>query len=153
MRFYDEVFNKRNLKYTEGAIAENVVERNPLDPRMGNDKSAAIATIQAILDNTPDLKAEIVDMVATRATRSRSGRGSPGTDSGKGWGVPMGAPATGKSFSVEGIDVVAIDDDGRFTEHYGLFDVPTMLPAARVDACARVSARPVADTRDVCLNS
>ena len=39
----------------------------------------------------------------------------------------MGAPATGKSFSVEGIDVVAIDDDGRFTEHYGLFDVPTML--------------------------
>ena len=125
-RFYDEVFNKRNLKYTEGAIAENVVERNPLDPRMGNDKSAAIATIQAILDNTPDLKAEIVDMVATGDKIAIRARFS-GTDSGKGWGVPMGAPATGKSFSVEGIDVVAIDDDGRFTEHYGLFDVPTML--------------------------
>src|SRR3954449_2228583 len=113
-RFYDEVFNRRNLKYTEEAIAESVVERNPLDPRMGNDKSAAIATIQAILDNTPDLQTEIVDMVATSdkvAIRARFF----GTDSGKGWGVPMGAPATNESFSVEGIDVVTIDDDGRFT--------------------------------------
>jgi len=125
-RFYDEVFNNRDLKYAEASISDNVVERNPLDPRMGNDKSAAIATIQAILDNTPDLQTEIVDMVATSdkvAIRARFF----GTDSGKGWGVPMGAPATNESFSVEGIDVVTIDDDGRFTEHYGLFDVPTMM--------------------------
>jgi steroid delta-isomerase-like uncharacterized protein len=125
-RFYDEVFNERDLKYAEGSIAENVVERNPLDPRMGNDKSAAIATIQAILDNTPDLKAEIVDMVASGDKIAIRARFS-GTDSGKGWGAPMGAAATGKSFSVEGIDVVSIDDEGRFTEHYGLFDVPTMM--------------------------
>jgi predicted ester cyclase len=125
-RFYDEVFNKRNLKYTEEAVSESVVERNPLDPRMGNDKSAAIATIQAILDNTPNLKAEILDMVATGDKIAIRARFS-GTDSGKGWGAPMGAPATGKSFSVEGIDVVSIDDEGRFTEHYGLFDVPTMM--------------------------
>jgi steroid delta-isomerase-like uncharacterized protein len=126
VRFYDEVFNKRNLKYAEASVCEDVVEHNPLDPRMGNDKSAAIATIQAILDNTPDLKAEIVDMVATGDKIAIRARFS-GTDSGKGWGAPMGAPATGKSFSVEGIDVVAIDDDGRFAEHYGLFDVPTMM--------------------------
>jgi steroid delta-isomerase-like uncharacterized protein len=125
-RFYDEVFNKRNLKYTEEAVSESVVERNPLDPQMGNDKSAAIASIQAILDNTPDLKAEILDMVATGDKIAIRARFS-GTDSGKGWGAPMGAPATGKSFSVEGIDVVSIDGDGRFTEHYGLFDVPTMM--------------------------
>jgi predicted ester cyclase len=125
-RFYDEVFNKRNLKYTEEAIAENVVERNPLDPSMGNDKSAAIASIQAILDNSPDLNAEILDMVATGDKIAIRARFS-GTDSGKGWGAPMGAPATGKSFSVEGIDVVMIDDDGRFIDHYGLFDVPTMM--------------------------
>jgi len=125
-RFYDEVFNRRNLKYTEEAIAESVVEHNPLDPQMGNDKSAAIASIQAILDNTPDLKAEILDMVATGDKIAVRARFS-GTDSGKGWGAPMGAPATGKSFSVEGIDVVSIDEEGRFTEHYGLFDVPTMM--------------------------
>jgi predicted ester cyclase len=125
-RFYDEVFNRRNLKYADESVSEGVVEHNPLDPRMGNDKSAAIATIQAILDNTPDLKAEILDMVATGDRIAIRARFS-GTDSGKGWGAPMGAPATGKSFSVEAIDVVLIDGDGRFTEHYGLFDVPTMM--------------------------
>src|SRR5262245_917531 len=125
-RFYEEVFNKRNLKFADGSIAENVVERNPLDPRMGNDKSAAIATLQAVLDNTPDLTVEILDMVATGDKIAIRARFS-GTDSGKGWGAPMGVPATGKPFSIEGIDVVAIDDDGRFIEHYGLFDVPTMM--------------------------
>jgi steroid delta-isomerase-like uncharacterized protein len=125
-RFYDEVFNKHNMTYVEGSISENVVEHNPLDPRMGNDKSAAIATIQAILENSPDLKVEILDMVATGDKVAIRARFS-GTDSGKGWGAPMGVPPTGKSFSVEGIDVVSIDDDGRFTEHYGLFDVPMMM--------------------------
>jgi steroid delta-isomerase-like uncharacterized protein len=125
-RFYEEVFDKRNLKYADEAVADTVVEHNPLDPRMGNDKAAAIASLQAILDNTPDLKVEILDMVAASdrvAIRARF----TGTDSAAGWGAPMGVPATGKSFSVEGIDVVSIDDDGRFTEHYGLFDVPTMM--------------------------
>jgi len=125
-RFYDEVFTKRNVKYAEGSVADDVVEHNPLDPRMGNDKSAAIASLQAILDNTPDLQVEILDMIATGdkvAIRSRFS----GSDSGKGWGAPMGVPATGKSFSVEGIDVVSIDSDGRFTDHYGLFDVPAMM--------------------------
>ena len=28
-RFYDEVFNKRDLKYAEASISDNVVERNP----------------------------------------------------------------------------------------------------------------------------
>jgi steroid delta-isomerase-like uncharacterized protein len=125
-RFYEEVFNKRDLKYAEGSISENVVERNPLDPRMGNDKSAAIATLQAVLDNTPDLNVEILDMVATGDKIAIRARFS-GTDSGKGWGAPMGMPATGKPFSIEGIDVVSIDDEGRFTEHYGLFDVSGMM--------------------------
>jgi len=125
-RFYEEVFNKRDLKYAEGSISENVVERNPLDPRMGNDKSAAIATLQAVLDNTPDLNVEILDMVATGDKIAIRARFS-GTDSGKGWGAPMGVPATGKPFSIEGIDVVSIDDEGRFTEHYGLFDVSGMM--------------------------
>src|SRR3954453_22308522 len=98
-RFYDEVFNPRDLKYAEASISDNVVERNPLDPRMGNDKAAAIATIQAILDNPPNPQTESGDTVATSdkvATRARSF----GTDSGKGWCVPMGAPATNESFSV-----------------------------------------------------
>jgi len=125
-RFIDEVFNKRNMKAAEEMLAEDFVEHNPLSPDMGNGRDAALATFQAIIDLTPDLKVEIHELVATddriaiRATYS-------GTDSAGGWGAPMGAPATGKPFSVEGIDVAIYDDDGKFREHYGLFDVPAML--------------------------
>ena len=124
--FIGEVLNKRNLKHAEEVLADGFVEHNPLDPSMGNGKAAAITTFQAILDAAPDLKVEIHDLIATddrvaiRATYS-------GTDSGTGWGMPMGVPATGKPFSVEGIDVAIVDDEGRFVEHYGLFDVPAML--------------------------
>lgn len=125
-RFYDEVLNQHDLKRADEMIAEGAVEHNPLTPDMGNDKAAALATLQALFDNSPDMKGEILDMIATGdrvATRARFA----GTDSGKGWGAPMGAPATGKPFAVEGIDVAVIGDDDRFVEHYGIFDAPGMM--------------------------
>ena len=124
--FIDEVFNKRNLKHAEEILAEGFVEHNPLSPDMGNDRAAALATMQAILDLSPDMTVQVNELIATgdrvaiRATYS-------GTDSAGGWGAPMGAPATGKPFSVEGIDVAILDEEGKFIEHYGIFDVPGML--------------------------
>ena len=125
-RFYDEVFTQHNLKFAEETIDDAAVEHDPLDPSMGNDKAAALATLQAILDNSPDFRAEILDLVATGdrvAVRSRF----TGTDSGRGWGAIMGAGPTGKPIAVEGIDVVRIDDAGRFVEHYGVFDAMSMM--------------------------
>jgi predicted ester cyclase len=125
-RFYEDVIDAHDLKAADGMIAENAIERNPLSPDMGNDKAAALATLQALFDNSPDLKSEILDMIATGdrvATRARF----TGTDSGKGWGAMMGAGPTGKTLSVEGIDVVVIGEDGRFVEHYGIFDAPGMM--------------------------
>jgi steroid delta-isomerase-like uncharacterized protein len=125
-RFYDEVINKHDLKHAEEVIADGVIEHNPLSPDMGNDKAAALATLKAILDNSPDMKGEVLDMIATGdrvAVRARF----TGSDSGPGWGAPMGVPATGKMLSVEGIDVTVLDDEGRFIEHYGIFDVPGLM--------------------------
>jgi steroid delta-isomerase-like uncharacterized protein len=125
-RFYDEVFNKRNLKHADEVIADDVVERNPLPPGTGEDKNAALSSLQTILDSTPDLQIEIHDMVATGervATRATF----RGTDGGNGWGAIIGAAATGKRFSVEGIDVLVLGADGRFTEHYGIYDAPGMM--------------------------
>ena len=125
-RFYDEVLNTHDLKTADEMIADDAVERSPLSPDMGNDKAAALATLQALFDNSPDLKGEILDMIATGdrvATRARF----TGTDTGKGWGAMMGAGPTGKSLTVEGIDVVVLGEDGRFVEHYGIFDAPAMM--------------------------
>jgi steroid delta-isomerase-like uncharacterized protein len=124
--FYESVFNQRDLKFAEEHIADDAVDHNPLSPEMGNDKAGSIASLQAILDNAPDLKVEIHEMIAT-GDRVATRASFSGTDNGKGWGAAMGAPATGKSMSVEGIDVIVLGDDDRFIEHYGLFDVPSMM--------------------------
>ena len=125
-RFIDEVFNKRNLKHAEEILSEDFVEHNPIDPSMGTGRDAAIASFQAMLDFTPDLKVEIHELIAT-SDRVAIHATYSGTDSGGGWGSMMGAPATGKPFSAEGIDVAIVDDEGRFREHYGLFDAPAMM--------------------------
>jgi predicted ester cyclase len=124
--FYRRVIEMGDLDYADQVIAEDVVEMNPLSPDMGNDKKAALATLQAIREISPDMKAEYLDMIASGNSLAIRARFT-GTDSGTGWGAMMGAPATGKPFSVEGIDVVKFNDEGQFVEHYGLFDVGGLM--------------------------
>ena len=124
--FVERVLNQGDIAYAEGLFADGFVEHNPLSPDMGNGRDAAIASLLALRQLSSDLRFEILDVVATEdrvGVRSRA----TGTDDGPGWGAPMGAPATGRSFSVEAIDVVAVGPDGRHTEHYGIVDVPGML--------------------------
>ncbi len=124
--FMDRVFNQRDLDYAERSLTEEFIERNPFTPDMGNDRNAAMATFRMIHSMSSDITFEVLDLVATedRVAIRSIGRG---TDDGVGWGSPMGAPATGKPFSVEGIDVVGVAPDGRYTEHYGLSDVMGLM--------------------------
>jgi steroid delta-isomerase-like uncharacterized protein len=124
--FMERVFNQKDMAYAEATLAEDFVEDNPFRPDLGNDRAAALETIRRIHATAPDVRFELLDIVATEdrvAVRSRSS----GTDSGTGWGAPMGAPATGRAFSIEGIDVVSVGPDGRYTGHYGLYDVPQLM--------------------------
>jgi predicted ester cyclase len=124
--FYERVIEQGDLDFADQVIADDAVELNPLSPDMGNDKKAALETLRMIHELSPDMKAEYLDMIVSGnslATRARF----TGTDSGAGWGSMMGAPATGKPFSIEGIDVVKFNDAGQFVEHYGLFDAGGMM--------------------------
>ncbi len=124
--FYARVLDQGDMDYAESVIADDVIEHNPLTPDMPHDKKGALETLRMIHENSPDMKAEIIETIVSgnkMAIRSRFS----GTDNGPGWGAPMGAPATGKSFSAEAIDVVTVNDQGQFIEHYGLFDVPGMM--------------------------
>jgi hypothetical protein len=49
---------------------------------------------------------------------------STGTDT---RGFMPGMPATNKRYSMEAMDVVVLGDEGRFTEHYGVYDVASAL--------------------------
>ena len=39
----------------------------------------------------------------------------------------MGAPATGKTFRVNGTNIFRFDDDGKVAEHWGVFDTFGMM--------------------------
>jgi steroid delta-isomerase-like uncharacterized protein len=124
--FMERVFNQRDMAYAESTLADDFTEHNPFGPDLGNDRAAGLETMRRFHATAPDAHFDVLDIVATDdrvAVRSRA----TGTDSGTGWGAPMGAPATGKPFTIEGIDVVEVGDDGRYTAHYGLYDVPALM--------------------------
>jgi predicted ester cyclase len=121
-RFNEEVFNKRNLQYAGDSLADDFVEHNPI-PGFGNDKTGAMDTLRAFLAASDDLRFEEIQMIAEGNKVAIHSRTS-GTDTG---GFVPGMPATNKRYSMEAMDVVVLDDDGRFTEHYGVYDVASAL--------------------------
>ena len=121
-RFNEEVFNKRNLQYLEESLADDFVEHSPL-PGFGNDKAGAVDTLKAFLAGSDDLRFEEIQMIAEGNSVAIHSRTS-GTDTG---GFMPGMPATNKRYSMEAMDIVVLADDGRFTEHYGVYDVATAL--------------------------
>jgi predicted ester cyclase len=121
-RFNEEVFNKRNSKYAEEQLADDFVEQSPL-PGLGNDKQGAMDTINAVLAGSNDLRFEEIMMIAEGDRVVIQSR-STATDTG---GFMPGMPPTNKRYSMDAIDIVTVGEDGRFTEHFGIFDVASVL--------------------------
>ncbi len=118
-RFVQEVFNDRNIAYAQELFAEDLVEHPGSTPLVPAGKVGAIERIRRFVDASDDLRAEVVDVISDGrhvAIRARY----KGTDTG---GVFPGAPATGRAFDVEGIDVAVADENGRFVEHDAIVDM------------------------------
>jgi len=77
-RFYDEVFNKKNLDHARETISDDFVEHEEF-PGIPPDKEGAIKIFEMIFGGTPDMSAEVLDMVASgdrvaaRAAPTRAG--------------------------------------------------------------------------------
>ncbi len=117
-RFNDEVFNKHNVDYLQESLSDDFVEHSPL-PGFGQDKQGAVDTINALLTFSSDMRIETVRTVAS-GDRVGIQTVTTGTDTG---GLLPGMPATNKPFSMGAMDIVAIGDDGKFTHHWGIYDV------------------------------
>jgi len=115
--FAREVFGNKNLQYAEDHLADDFVEHQVF-PGTTPDKKGAIDSYQIFFAASPDMTAEIHDMVAAgdrvaiRATYR-------GTDKG---GFIPGMPATGKPFAMPAIYIVRMDDEGKIAEHWGVVD-------------------------------
>jgi steroid delta-isomerase-like uncharacterized protein len=110
--FATEVFGNKNLDYAADWLAEDFVEHQVF-PGTTPDKQGAIDSYRIFFAASPDMRADIHDMVAAddkvaiRATYR-------GTDQG---GFIPGMPATGKAFEMEAMYLVRVDAAGRIAEH------------------------------------
>ncbi len=119
--FYERAFNQKDLDWIRDSIADDFVEHQQM-PGLTPDKEGALAFFGMMFASVPDMKAEILDTVVSGnkiAIRSRT--------SGTQTGEMMGMPATGKSFSVEAIDIVEVTDDGKTRSHAGVTDAMGMM--------------------------
>jgi predicted ester cyclase len=115
--FAEEVFGNNNLKYADDWLSDDFVEHQVF-PGTTPDKKGAIDSYRIFFAASPDMMAEIHDMVAAgnkvaiRATYR-------GTDTG---GFIPNMPATGKAFEMEATYIVRINDEGQIAEHWGVVD-------------------------------
>lgn len=119
-RFYEEVFNKKNLAAVDKFYAPNHIDHTlpaglPVGPE-GTKKA-----IEIIMTAFPDLHVTIEDMIAegdkvvTRFTTHGTQQGPLG-----------GIPPTGKPVAISTIEVTRIED-GKIIEDWGLDDRLGML--------------------------
>ena len=118
--FAQRVFNEHDIAFAEKTIADDFVDHTPPPmPGATGDKAGTIAMFQMMFEQVPDGRTEVLDTVASGNKVMIRSRMS-GTDTN---GFMPGMQPTGKSFSMESIDVLTFNDEGLNTEHYGIADI------------------------------
>jgi len=127
--FYDEVFRRRHLDAVDELLADDFVEHTPA-PGQATDRQGAKDFIGQMLQAFPDLNFEIENQIAEGDTVAAvvTMTGTHNSDF-------LGVPATGRRVSVAVMDTGRVRE-GRFTDHWGLVDVPELM--------AQLSAAPPA---------
>jgi steroid delta-isomerase-like uncharacterized protein len=112
----EDVFNKGNISKVDEYLAPDFIEREVLPPGVPGGREGVKVLIQTFRGAFPDFKATITDIIAegdkvvARQTWSGTHKGEF-----------MGVAPTGKSVSIEVIDIIRITG-GKFVEHWGQID-------------------------------
>lgn len=119
-RYYDEVLNGRRPELVDELAVEDYVEHDPF-PGQGNGRDDLRARVQLLLDGLNPVHFTIEDVVAggdrvvVRWTQTAEQSGPF-----------LGLPATGRNFSISGIDIHRIRD-GRLAEHWHVVDLFSLM--------------------------
>jgi len=119
-RLYD-LINAGDIDGFAKDLAEDFVEHEET-PGLAPTKAGVEAFFRMQLAAFPDLRMDVQDVVADGSKVVARVRYT-GTQHGE----FMGMPATGKSVDVQVIDIFRFGDDGRVSEHWGVFDQLTMM--------------------------
>jgi predicted SnoaL-like aldol condensation-catalyzing enzyme len=122
-RFVEEVFNKQDLGVADELLADDFTEHVDMAPGMTPDKAGALEWFKIGFGMSSDMKMEILRTIVS-GDRIASHSRMRGTDTG---GAMPGTPPTNKPFDVESIDIMRVNDEGKFTDHWGILDAMTMM--------------------------
>ena len=118
--FYDEVFRRQNVGALDDLLTDDFMEHIPA-PGQSTDRQGAKMFISHMLQAFPDLDFEIQLQIAENDTISVIG-----TMTGTHDGEFLGVPPTGRPIRVQVMDTSTVRD-GKFSDHWGLIDVPTLM--------------------------
>ena len=118
--FYDEVFRRRHLDAVDELLTDDFVEHTPV-PGQAADRQGAKDFIGMMMQAFPDLDFSIENQIAEGDTVA-----AIGTMTGTHQAEFMGVPATGRKVAVQVMDTSRVRD-GKFSDHWGLVDVPDLM--------------------------
>lgn len=119
-RLYD-VINTGDIDGFSRALADDFVEHDEL-PGFPPTKAGVVQYFQMLLAAFPDLRMNVEDVIAS-GDKAVARVQVSGTHKGE----FMGMPATGKSVTMNLIDITRFGDDGRAREHWGVADQFALL--------------------------
>ena len=122
-RFVEEVFNKQSIDAADEMLADDFVEHADVPPGLSPDKQGALEWFKIAFGMSSDMQVEIKNVIAS-GDRIATHTAMRGTDTG---GAMPGVPPTNKPFEIESIDIMRVNDDGRFTDHWGITDTMSMM--------------------------
>jgi steroid delta-isomerase-like uncharacterized protein len=128
--FYDEVFRRRHADAIDDLLTEDFVEHTPA-PGQATDRRGAKQFIGQMLQAFPDLDFTIENQIAEGDIVS-----AIGTMTGTHRAEFLGVPATGRKVSVQFMDTGRVRDR-KFSDHWGLVDVPAMMAQLGVESPMR----------------
>jgi steroid delta-isomerase-like uncharacterized protein len=114
-RLYDRI-NAGDIDGFGRQLADDFVERDEM-PGIPPTKDGVVQYFRMMLAAFPDMRMDVKDLIASGDKAVARLRVS-GTHK----GAFMGIPATGKSVSVNLIDITRFGDDGLAREHWGVVD-------------------------------
>jgi steroid delta-isomerase-like uncharacterized protein len=115
-RFYDELLTNGDLDKIDELVTDDVTEHEQGLPGQPEGKEGVRFFVKTMRDAFSDIKATVGVSVESGDMAS-----AWASITGKHTGEFMGVPATDRSFEIEAIDIIRIED-GKCAEHWGVTD-------------------------------
>lgn len=119
-KFNEELYRRRRVDAIDELLTEDFIEHTPA-PGQAPDRQGAKEFMALMLQAFPDLDYSIESQIAEGDMIS-----AVSTMTGTHQGDFMGVPATGRRVEVQVMDTARVRG-GRFSEHWGLVDTPTLM--------------------------